>query len=87
MNAVLTGNFTPCLREWLCEIAFVTKKSITWPFFMRASDRPQFWVTIANHIIARRTNIIVASIVDFGFRLKKNNMQRHLRQRRDGNQM
>jgi hypothetical protein len=33
MNAVLTGNFTPCLREWLCEIAFVTKKSITWPFF------------------------------------------------------
>jgi hypothetical protein len=42
MNAVLTGNFTPCLREWLCEIAFVTKKSITWPFFMRASDRPQF---------------------------------------------
>ena len=56
-------------------------------FFMRASDRPQFGVNIANHIISRTTNIIVASIVDFGFGLKKNDMQRYLRQRRDGNQM
>ena len=56
-------------------------------FFMRASDRPQFRVNTANHIISRTTNIIVASIVDFGFGLKKNDMQRYLRQRRDGNQM
>jgi len=33
MNAVLTGNFTPCLREWLCEIAFVTKKIHYLAFF------------------------------------------------------
>ena len=56
-------------------------------FFMRAIDRPKFRVNIANHIISRTTNIIVASIVDFGFGLKKNDMQRYLRQRRDGNQM
>jgi len=31
-NAVLKGNLMPCLRECLREIAFVTKKFITWPF-------------------------------------------------------
>jgi hypothetical protein len=71
MNAVLTRNFTPCLRESRCEIAFVTKKSITWPFFMRVGGRPQFPVALVNHIIAQRTNVIVALSVDYGFGQRK----------------
>ena len=40
-------------------------------FFMRASDRPQFPVTLANHIIGQRTNVIVALSVDYGFGQRK----------------
>ena len=38
---------------------------------MRASDRPQFPVTLVNHIIAQRTNVIVALSVDYGFGQRK----------------
>ena len=67
IGAVLKRNFIPCLRDCLREIAFVTKKLITWPSLMRASDRPQFQVLKLNHVVLRRTDINAALGVNFGF--------------------
>ena len=49
----------------------ILKNPLLGLFFMRASDRPQFSEALVNHIIAQRTNVIVALSVDYGIGQRK----------------